>query len=188
MNFENDITRCVTALQNDETILYPTDTVWGLGADAKNNDAAKKVFEIKNRPENKSLIILLADAGEIKNYARTPSDIVYDQINNATAPLTIIYPEAKNLASSVINSDGTIAIRIVKDRFCKMLIETFGGPLISTSANIAGKPTPQIFSDIEDEIKKRVDCIASYRQDDTTKRPPSQIIRWTGADDFERIR
>src|SRR5271157_3173642 len=135
---KNEIKKCVEVLKKDGTILYPTDTIWGIGCDATSQKAVEKIYHLKKRVESKSLIILLADMKEISNYVETIPEIARDLMKNVDRPLTIIYPNAKNLAKNVIAEDNSIAIRIVKNEFCKNLIRTFGKPIISSSANYSG--------------------------------------------------
>jgi L-threonylcarbamoyladenylate synthase len=188
MNFENDIKNCIALLKRGGIILYPTDTIWGLGCDASNEKAVAKIYSIKKRDEKKSMIILLADEKEIKNHALTPTEPVKKLMNESLSPLTIIYPEAKNLAANLINEDGTIAIRIVKDDFCEQLIAAFGKPIVSTSANISGEPSPQNFSTISSIIKKNADYIVIHRQQEKEIVPPSKIVKWLGSKEFIVIR
>ena len=188
MNFENDIKECVKVLKAGGIILYPTDTIWGLGCDATNERSVAKIFELKKREEQKSMIIFLSQIDDIKNYSKTPSAKIKQLLSKNEKPLTIIYPAAKNIAANLINSDTTIAIRIVKDMFCEALIKFFGKPIVSTSANISGDPSPKIFDEISLIIKNGVDYIVQHRQKDKTVANPSQIILWKTDDDFIVIR
>jgi L-threonylcarbamoyladenylate synthase len=140
-DYTNDIEKCLATLKSGGTILYPTDTIWGIGCDATNVAAVAKIYAIKKRDEKKSMIILLADENDIKNYAQEPDEKIKALFANTERPLTIIYPAAKNLAANLINEDGTIAIRVVKDAFCEYVIKAFGQPIVSTSANISGEET-----------------------------------------------
>ena len=176
MLFDNDIKECLQTLAKGDLILYPTDTVWGIGCDATNKNAVAKIYEIKKRAESKSMIILLAKEEDISNYCEEHSPIIFDYVKGINKPVTVIYRNAKNLANNIINEDGSIAIRIVKDEFCSKLIEAFGKPIVSTSANISGLPTPSLFIDIDIEIKNAMDYIVQYRQDDFTAAKPSSII------------
>ncbi len=174
-------------MQKGGTILYPTDTIWGIGCDATNEDAVKKVFEIKKRPTSKAMIVLVSEISQLDTYADIP-EVAWDLVEYAENPLTIIYPGAKRLASSLISEDGTIAIRVVKDEFCKMIINTMRKPLVSTSANISGEPAPAFFDEISEDIKSNVDYVVPLRQDEHRKNAPSKIIK-IGMDGlFEIIR
>ena len=148
MNFQNDINECITVLQAGGIILYPTDTIWGLGCDATNSAAVAKIYALKKRAENKSMIVLLSEEEEIEKYCKEPSEAIKKIIKNEIRPLTIIYPNAKNLAKNLIGEDGTIAIRIANESFCASLINTFEKPIVSTSANISGEQSPKNFRDI----------------------------------------
>lgn len=177
MDFNNDIEKSLKILEEGGTLLYPTDTIWGIGCDATNLNAVEKVFSIKRRSEAKSLIILIDHINKLSTYIEKVPDITEDLLDSITNPVTIIYSNARKLAANVIASDGTIAIRIVKDDFCAELIRRYGKPIVSTSANISGFDTPVVFSQIDEEIKKSVDYIVSYKQDYFTRSKPSTIIR-----------
>ena len=177
LRFKNDIENCLLQLQNGGTILYPTDTVWGIGCDATNEDAVAKIYHLKQRNESKSMIILVAEESDILNYSKQHSLKIYDYIKGIHKPTTVIYNDAINLAKNLINADGSIGIRIVKDDFCKDLIKAFGKPIVSTSSNISGYPPPQIFSDIDILIKNGVDYIVTHRQEDEVPGIPSTVIK-----------
>ena len=174
---ETDIINAIRVLEQGGIILYPTDTIWGIGCDATNKIAVEKIYRVKSRSEAKSLIILLDTIEKLSIYIEKVPDITSDLLASITNPVTIIYSNARKLASNVIASDGTIAIRIVKDDFCTELIRRFGKPIVSTSANLSGLESPAIFSQIDDDIKKTVDYIVSYKQDTFTRSKPSTIIR-----------
>lgn len=175
-NFKTDIATCLQVLKSGGVILYPTDTIWGLGCDACNTEAVKKIFKIKGRSESKSMIILLPDEKELKHY--TSIDKALDKLE-LKKPVTIIYPGAKNIATNLIAADGTIGIRIPNDNFCQALLHAFGKPIVSTSANISGSVSPKVFKEISEVIKVRADYIVNYRQDDEKISAPSAIIKWT---------
>jgi len=158
-------------------ILYPTDTIWGIGCDATNKKAVDKIYAIKNRMKNKSMIILLSDFEHLKKYVKEVPPIAADLIQSIEKPLTIIYDGAKNLASNLIAPDGTIAIRIVKHDFCCALIQRLGKPLVSTSANISGDPNPQFYAHIQDNIKTKVDYIVKLEQNFNIVNKASTIIK-----------
>ncbi len=177
MNFDLDIEESLIALHTGGLILYPTDTVWGIGCDATNAKAVSKIYELKKRADGKSMIVLLADENEIPKYVTQPDPKVYDYIKGIHKPTTFIYEGGTDLAENMIQEDGTVAIRITNDLFCKKLIKRFGRPVVSTSANISGYPPPAIFEDIDIEIKKGVDYIVQHRQDDVTVALPSAIVK-----------
>ncbi|UEG49827.1 threonylcarbamoyl-AMP synthase [Ferruginibacter lapsinanis] len=186
--FENDIENCITVLEAGGTILYPTDTIWGIGCDATNADAVSKVYQLKNRPDEKSLIILLADERDILTYVTQPNPEIFDYIKGIQKPTTVIYEGAIGLAENLISADGSIAIRIVKDLFCKHLIKRFRKPIVSTSANISGYPSPLVYNDIDIKIKKGVDYIVQHRQEDMAPSNPSAIVKLNKDGSFTVIR
>lgn len=177
MSFLLDIKEAVAVLNDGGTILYPTDTVWGLGCDATDEKAVAKIYGIKKRNEEKSMIILLANEADILQYTNDPNPVIFDYIKNVFKPTTVIYEGVRNLAKNLINIDGTVGIRIVKDPFCKALIDALGKPLVSTSSNISGYPAPALFEDIDAEIKSGVDYIVQHRQEDRTPSAPSTVIK-----------
>jgi L-threonylcarbamoyladenylate synthase len=176
--FQSDIEQSLHILNSGGVILYPTDTIWGLGCDATNEDAVEKIYKIKQRPAEKSLIILLADERDILQYVTAPDLRVFDYLQSTQKPTTVIYEGAIGLADNLVADDGTIAIRLVKDPFCRHLIKRFRKPLVSTSANISGEPAPQTFGEIADQIKQSVDYVVQYRQNDHTPAQSSSIIKW----------
>ena len=171
-----DVKKCVAILRSGGTILYPTDTIWGIGCDASNEEAVQKIFAIKNRPSSKSMIILVANPDQVSFYADVP-EVTRDLVEFSEGPLTIIYPKARGIARSLIAEDGSIAIRVVKDEFCRMLINTIRKPLVSTSANLSGEPAPEYFDAISDEIKSSVDYVVNLRQHETRPAAPSRIMK-----------
>ncbi len=177
MDFSADIEKSIKILESGGTILYPTDTIWGIGCDATNTLAVEKIYRIKSRSEAKSLIVLIDSIDKLSIYVEKVPDITADLLASISNPVTIIYSNARRLAPNVIASDGTIAIRVVKDEFCTELIRRYGKPIVSTSANISGTESPAIFSHIAPEIKDAVDYIVSYKQDYYTRSKPSTIIR-----------
>jgi L-threonylcarbamoyladenylate synthase len=177
MDLNNDIRNSLEVLRKGGTLLYPTDTVWGLGCDATNYQAVDKIYKIKSRYESKSLIILVNNFESLSNYVKKIPDITFDLLESINSPVTIIYSNAQNLPPNIIAKDGTIGIRVVKEKFCSELISQFGRPIVSTSANISGEPTPALFSHISEEIKDSVDYIVHYKQGVYTHARTSTIIR-----------
>src|SRR5579875_2237553 len=159
ISFDTEIEKALQVLRSGGIILYPTDTVWGIGCDATNDAAIKKIYTLKKRDDSKSLIILVADEREILKYVAAPDLQVFDFIAAQQKPTTIIFQQAIGLPQNLIASDGSIAIRIVKDEFCKHLIKRLRHPVVSTSANISGEPTPQTFAQISDAVKQQVDYV-----------------------------
>lgn len=185
---EEEIKNALNILKQGGTILYPTDTIWGIGCDATNSKAVDKVFKVKHRPENKSMILLIDDDKKIENYVKLVHPIAFELVRSYTEPLTIVYGGAYNLPKNVISTDGTIAIRVVRDEFCKKLISEFGSPIVSTSANISGEETPYMFSLISEEIKKNVDYVVRIHQNRINKLKASTIIRVKDNGEFEVLR
>lgn len=188
INMQEEIKKAVEVLRSGGVILYPTDTVWGLGCDATNEVAVRKVFEIKNRVDVKAMLVLVDNAAKIQTYVDEVPDMAWDLIEFAEKPLTIIYPEAKNLASNLVGEDKSIGIRVTREAFSKRLCEQFRKPIVSTSANISGEKTPSNFSEISDVIKSKVDYIVNFRQDESAKPKPSSIIKLGKGNLFEMIR
>lgn len=188
MQFENDIENCLVVLRSGGLILYPTDTVWGIGCDATNSEAIARIYQLKQRSETKSMIILLPDEKDIPHYVAQSNPLIFDYIKGIHKPTTMIYSGAKNLAPNLIGSDGSIAIRIPEDPFCKQLLKKFGKPIVSTSSNLSGYPTPGVFTDIDAAIKKGVDYIVDHRQDEERVAEPSTIIRVKEDGGYEVIR
>lgn len=173
---KDDLAEALKVLQSGGIILYPTDTIWGLGCDATNPEAVARIFKLKQRADEKAMLVLLDSPAKLQAYVDEVPDMAWELIDMTTKPLTIIYPEAKNLATNLISADKTIGIRITEELFSKTLCERFRKPVVSTSANISGAPSPGNFSEISDQIKSGVDYIVRYRQDEMSKPKPSSII------------
>jgi L-threonylcarbamoyladenylate synthase len=173
----DDIKAALEVLQKGGVILYPTDTIWGIGCDACNEAAVKRVYEIKNRVDSKSMLVLMENAGLIDRYVNEVPEIAFDLMEVAVKPLTIIFDGAKGLAKNLVAEDGSIGIRITSEAFSSELIRCFRRPIVSTSANISGNPSPASFDEIDPQIIKSVDYVVKYRQDDTQKAVPSSIIK-----------
>ncbi|MFP4064118.1 MAG: L-threonylcarbamoyladenylate synthase [Bacteroidales bacterium] len=176
-NQEFDINKVVDVLKGGGTILYPTDTIWGIGCDATNSRAVEKVYRIKERLLDKSLIILVSDLNMLQKYVKEVPEIVVELISSVSEPLTVIYPEACNLPKNLMAQDGSIAIRIPNHQFCQKLLHAFGRPVTSTSANVSGAPNPHSYRVISQEIKKEVDFIVPLEQDTISRPKPSSIVR-----------
>jgi L-threonylcarbamoyladenylate synthase len=175
--FEKDIEHCLTVLHEGGTILYPTDTVWGIGCDATNPEAVDKVFKLKERPSAKSMIVLLADEKEILRYVTNPDPMIFDYLKTIKRPTTVIYDGAIGLAPNLVQDDGTIAIRIVRDKFCRHLLKRFRKPIVSTSANLSGEVTPKIFGEVLNPIRTAVDYVVRHRQDDANPATSSSVVK-----------
>lgn len=178
MNFENDIINCLEVLKKGGTILYPTDTVWGIGCDATNEVAVEKLYRLKRRSDEKAMIVLVAEERDVLKHVAAPDLSVFDRLQEFDRPTTVIYDHALGFAANLPGEDGSIAIRITADPFCRQLIRRFRKPIVSTSANISGHPAPKNFMEIREEILKAVDYVVEYRQGDTSVAAPSMIVRW----------
>jgi len=178
INYQDDIEQCLQVLHSGGVILYPTDTIWGLGCDATNEEAVDKIMQLKDRPAHKSFVVLVAAERDVLQYVAAPDLAVFDYLEKATRPTTVIYENALGLATNVLAADGSVAIRICKDEFCINLIKRFRKPLVSTSANISGEPSPAIFGAINQRVVQNVDYAVNYRQDDQQPAAASSIIRW----------
>jgi L-threonylcarbamoyladenylate synthase len=176
-DFEEDLKNCLKVLKEGGIILYPTDTIWGLGCDATNESAVDKIFKIKERAENKSMIILVDGTDMAERYVKDIPEIAYELINASDSPLTLVYSEGKNLAPGLLNSDGSIGIRICQDEFCRELIRRFRKPVVSTSANLSGSASPSHFGEMDNNIKTASDYVVMHRQNDRRKSRPSPVIK-----------
>ena len=172
-----DITNAVTIMQQGGIILYPTDTIWGLGCDATNQEAVEKIYKIKRRNDSKALITLVDSEAKIQFYVKEIPQITWDIIELSTKPTTIIYDNARNLATNLIAQDGSVGIRLTQELFSKQLCFRFKKAIVSTSANISGSPAPRNFSEIRKEIRNQVDYIVQYRQNDFKPGKASCIIK-----------
>jgi L-threonylcarbamoyladenylate synthase len=175
--FREDIEKSLDVLNRGGVILYPTDTVWGIGCDATNSAAVAHVFAIKRRNEAQSMLTLVDSFDMLAGYAEDIPAIAVQLNDEAVRPLSIIYPRAKNLAANLVADDGSAGIRVVRDIFCRRLIREFGKPLVSTSANISGQPAPGIFDEISGEIREAADYVVRWRQDDRQPATASSIIK-----------
>ena len=177
-DFEEDIQECLKVLKAGGLMLYPTDTVWGIGCDATNEKAVEKIYNLKNRSDEKAMIVLVADEREIMQHVAAPDLSLFDYLKTTSKSTTVVYDGALGFAENLVGNDGSIAIRICNDEFCRNLLKRFRKPIVSTSANISGMPAPKIFKEISAEIKNGVDYIVLYRQDDARPAQPSSLIRW----------
>ena len=184
----DDIKAAIAVLQKGGIILYPTDTIWGLGCDAGNEDAVQRIYTIKNRVDSKSMLVLMENAALIERYVDEVPDVAYDLIELTDKPLTIIFDGAKNLAKNLIAADGSIGIRITSEAFSSELIRRFKRPIVSTSANISGDPSPARFSDIDQGIIDSVDFVVKFRQDEIKKAVPSSIMKLGRGGEIKIIR
>ena len=173
-----DLEEAVATLRRGGIILYPTDTVWGIGCDATNEEAVRRIYELKRREDSKSMLVLVAETHEVERLISEVPEVAYDLMELAVRPITIVYTSgASGVAPSLIGEGGSLGIRQTQEAFSSALCRQLRRPIVSTSANISGEPTPLLFSGISEEIRSGVDYIVRYRQEDTTPREPSQIIQ-----------
>ena len=181
---EREVKIAGAILNSAGTILYPTDTIWGIGCDATRQESVRKVYHIKQRADSKSMLVLVNGINMLREYLKNIPPGTMEIIEKAIKPTTIIYPEARNLAENLLAPDGSIGIRITSDPFCQQLIEATGIPLVSTSANISGRNAPATFIEIDPSIRDQVDYVVNWRQEEYTTASPSAIIK---LDDDGRI-
>ncbi len=175
--YNDDIRKAIEAMRKGGVILYPTDTVWGLGCDSGNQAAVEKIFSIKKRTDSKSLIVLVNSTDMLSRYVDNVPAVALQMAEISDTPMTIVYDRGRNLASGLTADDGSVGIRVTSDPFCNDLIVALRKPLVSTSANISGEATPAIFDEISEEIKSAVDYICEYRQEDRSRAKPSSVIK-----------
>lgn len=185
---KDEIAKALKVIQEGGIILYPTDTIWGIGCDAANTEAVQKIYKLKQRSESKSMIILLDTDAKLPSYIKEVPELAYNLIEYAENPLTLVMPGARNISPALIAADGSVGIRVAKHPFCEGLIQRLRKPLVSTSANISGKPSPQYFSQVEQEIIEGVDYVVDIDQHTMEIKTPSTIMRLEADGKFEFIR
>ena len=185
---KEDIQNCLNTLREGGIILYPTDTVWGIGCDASNPQAIQKIYDLKGRTSSKALITLVGSEVMLERTVLNMPKIAWDLIESANRPLTLIYDEVKGIAPNAIAEDGSCGIRLAKDTFCQQLIQRLGKPIISTSANVSGEETPKDFRSISDTILNGVDFVVNYRQNEATSQKSSNIIKLKNNGEIKIIR
>ncbi|HNQ60578.1 MAG TPA: L-threonylcarbamoyladenylate synthase [Bacteroidales bacterium] len=186
--FEDDVRQAVAVLQGGGVILYPTDTIWGIGCKANDTRAISRIYTIKQRYEKKNLIILVDSEEMLRRYVTEVPAVASELIHTYSKPLTIVYPKAQNLPSILVANDQSIAIRVVKHPFCIEVIRRIDAPLVSSSANLSGEPAPASYSSITDQIKQAVDYISTTDRDKLYKPAASTLIRILPDDNFETLR
>jgi len=184
----DEVKKAFEVVQQGGIILYPTDTIWGIGCDATNTEAVQKIFALKQRAAEKSMIILLDTENKLESYIREVPAVAYDLIEFAENPLTLVMPGAKNISPALIADDGSVGLRVSKHPFCQQLIQRLRKPLVSTSANISGEPSPQNFNQISPEIIDGVDYVVDIDQHDLSVKKPSTIMRIDPSGMFEFLR
>ena len=185
---EDDIKQCIEVMRKGGIILYPTDTIWGIGCDATNADAVKRVYDLKRRADNKAMLVLIDSEARLERYVRDVPDIAYQLIEVADKPLTIVYDGAYNLAQNLMGDNASVGIRISHEQFSQQLCRRFGRPIVSTSANLSGEPSAKTFSEISDEIRNGVDYIVKFRQNDANPHEASSIIKLCADGSFKILR
>ena len=188
VRFQQEVDATVDALLLQQVILYPTDTVWGLGCDAEAPPAVKKLYELKNRPEGQPSIVLVADWAMMKRYASEVPAELEALLASDTRPTTYILPASRAVAPGLVAPDGTVGLRVVKDAFCHKLVRRLGHGLVSTSANKAGEPTPAVYSEVDPAILRGVDYVVNWRRDDDTRVAPSRVVRLGEGGKLEIVR
>ncbi|TXH57890.1 MAG: threonylcarbamoyl-AMP synthase [Bacteroidia bacterium] len=177
-DFFIDVENCVSALNNGDIILYPTDTIWGIGCDATNPNAVQKIFSIKQRNESKALIVLVNEINDVLKYTSIKDVSELGFLTSTVKPTTVIYENGMGLAYNLLAEDGSVGIRVCKDDFCSAVLQSFGKPIVSTSANISGEASPHFYQEIDIKIKQQVDYIVQYKQEDETPKEASSIVKW----------
>ena len=185
---QDEVKKAIEVMKNGGVILYPTDTVWGIGCDATNAAAVKRVYDIKQRDDSKALICLVDSADRLARYVRDVPTVVWDMVELTTKPLTVVYENATGLAPNLLADDGSVGLRVTAEEFSKELCFRFQKPVVSTSANISGEPTPRTFDEISDDIKNAVDYVVRYNQRCKEKHQPSSIIKVHANGEFAIIR
>lgn len=183
-----DIKKACEVLNNGGLILYPTDTIWGIGCDATNEEAVQKVFDLKQRVDSKALIVMIDNTVKLDYYVEEVPELAIDLIEMSEKPMTVIYDRGRNIASNLLAEDGSLAIRVTTERFSNELCKRFKKAIVSTSANVSGKASPRCFAEIDEEIIAGVDYVVQYRQDDTSKAKASSIIKLKNDGEIKIIR
>lgn len=186
--FKDDLERAAETVLAGGLLLYPTDTVWGIGCDATRSDAVRRVFELKQRDDAKALITLLGNESFLPRYVDEVPEVAWQLIEYSTKPLTIVYDRGRNLAPELMASDGSVGIRVTREAFSAALCNRIRRPLVSTSANISCHPAPRCFSEIDPQIVAGVDYVVEYRRDDCRKAEPSSVMRLSADGLFKIIR
>lgn len=177
IDFTEDLKEAVKCMKNGGIILYPTDTIWGIGCDARNSEAVKRIYKLKQRADSKSMLVLVNNEAALERIVEDIPEVAWELLEAAVNPMTIIYDNAKGIASELLAENNSLGVRITKERFSQELCKRFGSPVVSTSANLSGEKSPSFFDEIPEEIKKGVDYIVKYRQNDKEPKSPSNIIK-----------
>lgn len=183
-----DIKSCIEVLRRGGLILYPTDTIWGIGCDATNASAVRRVYDLKRRDDHKALIVLLDSEEHLSHYVVDVPRMAHELMEVAVKPLTIVYEGAYNIAPNLLGDDDSVGMRVTREQFSHLLCKEFGRPIVSTSANVSGQPSPACFAQIDPTIVAGVDYVVRYRQDDDTPHTPSNVIMLRRDGTFKIIR
>lgn len=186
--FQSDLDKAIEVLRKGGIILYPTDTVWGIGCDATNSKAVKRIYDLKRRADSKAMIVLVDSPEMVERYVDEMPEVAMQLIDVAVKPVTIVYDRGIGLAPELIASDGSIGIRVTSEKFSSMLCRKLRRPLVSTSANISGSPTPRFFNEISEEVVKGVDYVVKFRRDDNEPRSPSSVIKLSNSGQIKILR
>lgn len=177
IDLNKDIDAAVRVLDEGGVILYPTDTVWGIGCDACNPAAVEKVYRIKNRPDSKALITLVGSVDDLQRWVESVPPAAVDMISGSERPVTVVFDKGRGLAPNLLAADGSVGFRVTSEAYSHALCGRLGRPVVSTSANVSGSPSPAFYAEISPEILSLVDYVACYRRDDTVPRQPSQVVK-----------
>lgn len=188
VSLEEDLGNALSCLEKGGVILYPTDTIWGIGCDATNSEAVERIYQIKQRDHSKSMLVLIDGIEALKEIIPQPSEKALDLVNNTNEPLTVIYKSPSKISDNLIANDGTIGIRITNENFSKQLCRRFGRPIVSTSANLSNMKFDGSYNDISEDIKKKVDYIVNYGRNISLAKQPSRIVKINERDEIEIIR
>lgn len=188
MNFDADIAQAIDTLRKGGIILYPTDTVWGIGCDATNSEAVRRVFEIKQRPDSKALITLVGSEGALERAVANVPDVAWQLIDAATDPVTIVYDRGSGVAPELLAPDGSLAVRLTREAFSSRLCQRFGRPIVSTSANVSGAAAPASFAEISPEIIEKADYVCQSRRGEPAGTKPSMVIKISDGGLFKILR
>lgn len=187
-DFMPEARRCAQCLKKGEIMLYPTDTIWGIGCDATNSEAVKRIFALKQRTDSKALIVLVDSMDMLDRYVDEVPEVAYQLIEAAVHPVTIVYDKGRGLAPELLAEDGSVGVRVTSDPFCRALCRALGRPIVSTSANISGMPPAKFYNEIAPELLDGVDCVAQWRLDDTTPSRPSSVIKLSAGGEVKILR
>lgn len=184
----DDVRRCAEILRKGGVLVYPTDTIWGIGCDATDSEAVRRIYSLKKRSDSKAMIILVDSVEMLERYIDGIPEVAYQLIEAAVTPMTIVYDKGIGIAPELLAEDGSIGIRLTSDPFCKALCRALRHPIVSTSANISGSPSARFYSDISEEIISGADCVAHWRRNDRSVSAPSSVIKLSAGGEIKILR